>query len=117
MMNARPTSIPIFVSRVMGVLLETSGLRLFRDTQLCASGSRVFFEFRFGGGEGLFGDDPKDAGLLRRPKRLLNQSIFRRVEADDCDSSAACEPRRSLVEKGGEVFDFLVHRHAECHES
>src|SRR5689334_23237455 len=125
MMNANPTSRPIFVSRVMCASIRLnhevtkitkrfpyftnrppertdeqvqaslrarfvpSWLILLNHAELRRARARVAGGFCVGGGEGLFGDQLDLPGLLRRPKRLLHQSIFRRVEADHPEATAA----------------------------
>src|SRR4051794_3235260 len=119
MINASPTSRPIFVSRVMfhpscelRVASKTrrrciysqratrdSQLPLLCDAQFRRTGPWVGGDLGFGGRDGLIRQDVEDPGLLRRPKRLLDRTIFRRLKRDDRQPPAGGEESRGVVKQ------------------
>src|SRR5687768_10672049 len=133
MMNAKPTSKPIFVSRVMSHLAElpvaggelpaafngngrlTAG-NSFNHTELGGTGSGVAAGFVVGGGDGLLGHDRNLPGLLRRPKRLLDAAVLARVEADHSESTVWMQVPRCVVQQCVQVLQLAVHVHAQSHE-
>src|SRR5436190_4550059 len=128
MINASPTSRPIFVSRVINAsLIHHQGTKaprkkpesiswclgvlvvlliLFCDPKLCRSRPGIGGKLGFGGGDGLFREDLQLPSLLRRPKRLLDRAIFHRLETDHRQSSAFFQESRRLLQQGGEVLHF-----------
>jgi len=90
-----------------------------RTSRFCAARSLAdriagWRPVRRGRGEGLFRQDFDKPGLLRRPKRLLDQTVFRRLEADHRSRLPGPAPRGQGQQPTGSALP--VHCHSQGQE-
>src|SRR5688572_627594 len=136
MMNASPTSRPIFVSRVMATshaAMQRPPARARRrgasatgaagylpgfldSAELGRTASWVAGQLVVGGGHGLFREDADIPGLLRRPKGLLHESIFHRLKTDHRHSAARREQPETVLQERLKVLHLRVHLHPQRQE-